>query len=86
VNHEHPEAVEYSAAAPDLQRAAAAVFKSGDRVKYVPHHAHGDAQHPDCEIGDVEKVTEAGVFVRFTHPHVRHWPQCCDPETLVHTL
>lgn len=81
---EHPEAVEYQAATPDLQRAAG--FSVGQRVKYVPHHAYGDHNHPDCETGEVTNVSDAGVFVRFTSPRVCHWPQCCDPETLVHVL
>lgn len=85
MTHEHPEAVEYEAAALELARAAAPAFKVDDRVKYVPLHAHGDPNHSDCEIGTVTLVNAAGVFVRFTHPHVRHWPQCCCPESLVHT-
>jgi hypothetical protein len=67
-------------------RMPAPTFVPGQRVKYVPLHAHGNQSHPDCEVGEVTLVNGAGVFVRFTEPKARHWPQCCDPETLVHTL
>ena len=46
-------------------------FKKGDKVTYVPSHAHGDTNHPDCENGVVSSV-EAGtgrwttsVFVKY---------------------
>lgn len=81
MTHEHPEAAEYAVLA--AERARETTFAPGDRVKYIPLHAHGDATHPDCEIGEVTHINNAGVFVRFTEPHVRHWPQCCDPSSLV---
>jgi len=42
------------------------MISQGSRVTYVPHHAHGDITHPDCEHGKVTSINEAGtVFVRF---------------------
>lgn len=67
-------------------RANPPTFVPGARVKYVPIHAHGDESHPDCEIGEVTLVNDFGVFVLFTEPKPRHWPQCCYPETLVHIV
>lgn len=45
----------------------AADFKPGDWVVYVPGHAHGDRDHPDCERGTVTFVGETSgiVFVRY---------------------
>jgi hypothetical protein len=45
----------------------AADFKPGDWVVYVPSHAHGDRDHPDCERGTVTFVGETSdlVFVRY---------------------
>lgn len=40
-------------------------FQPGDRVLYVPNHAHGDKQHPDCERGVVSSTNEVNVFVRY---------------------
>lgn len=40
-------------------------FKTGDRVLYIPLHAHGDRSHEDCEWGTVNSVTDLYVFVRF---------------------
>lgn len=41
-------------------------FKPGDRVVYVPGHAFGDCDHPDCEHGTVSSVGRVNnVFVRF---------------------
>lgn len=37
----------------------------GARVRYVPNHAHGDLNHPDCELGIVTSWNEAAVFVRY---------------------
>ena len=40
-------------------------FKEGDRVVYVPIHAHGDIGHKDVEHGTVSSINEKNVFVRF---------------------
>jgi hypothetical protein len=41
------------------------MFAKGDRVAYVPQHAHGDSMHPDCEHGVVSSVRENTVFVKY---------------------
>ena len=33
-------------------------FQHGDKVIYIPGHAHGDATHEDCENGVVSWVNE----------------------------
>lgn len=40
-------------------------FEPGDRVLYVPNHAHGDRSHKDCEAGTVSSKNSINVFVRF---------------------
>lgn len=40
-------------------------FQGAQRVRYVPHHAHGDLMHADCEDGTVSSVGARFVFVRF---------------------
>jgi hypothetical protein len=64
-------------------------FAHGDKVVYVPMHAHGDRGHADCERGVVSSVGTAGtVFVKF-HAQVARlgWDgataQGCDPDSLV---
>lgn len=70
-------------------------FKSGDRVMYIPGHAHGDPSHPDCETGRVSSIGTKYVFVRFNRQVEKlGWDgatsQSCDPRDLVkvggHTL
>lgn len=71
-------------------RAAQKTFSPGDRVIYIPMHAHGDRGHPDCERGCVSSVSTSGlhVFVRF-NAHVARlgWDgatsQSCDVDSLV---
>ena len=41
------------------------VFKKPDRVLYVPDHAEGDEEHPDCQRGCVKRVTDEWVFVLY---------------------
>lgn len=43
----------------------ASEFKAGDRVAYVPNHAHGDITHPDVERGVVTSTNPYFVFVRY---------------------
>ena len=40
-------------------------LRIGDRVKYIPNHAFGDASHPDCEVGIVCSITCSAVFVQY---------------------
>ena len=52
----------------DMQNAEnelAARFPAGKHVRYVPYHAEGDIQHPDCENGIVSSVRGTTIFVRF---------------------
>ena len=35
-------------------------LKPGDRVRYIPGHAHGDSGHPDCEDGIVRSLNREG--------------------------
>lgn len=72
----------------DERRNACASFKFGDRVRYVPYHAHGDIQDPSCEDGTVSSQNGCFVFVRFDK-QVKNvgWDgatsQGCDPQCLV---
>lgn len=61
-------------------------FPEGAEVRYVPYHAHGDCAHPDCELGRVTSKNHRFVFVLFTHPRVRHWPQACNVDQLIRTM
>lgn len=56
-------------------------FKPGDRVRYVPYHAHNDQSHKDCEDGLVTSVNDHYVFVRFSL-FTEHG-QPCKPDQLV---
>lgn len=40
-------------------------FQIGDNVRYIPNHAHGDANHPDCENGVVSSKNHLYVFVKY---------------------
>lgn len=40
-------------------------FRIGERILYVPNHAHGDAAHPDCERGVVTSTNVVNVFVLY---------------------
>ena len=39
-------------------------LRIGQRVRYIPGHAHGDPDHPDCEDGIVRSFNPQG------HPFV----------------
>ena len=45
--------------------ATPADFKKGDKVLYVPTHAQGDTNHPDCERGVVSSFNFTTVFVKY---------------------
>ncbi len=66
-------------------------MKAGDRVRYVPYHAHGDITHADCEDGVVTSVRlvesarldaapATTIFVRFGNSQTS---QGCKPDQLV---
>lgn len=62
-------------------------FTKGQRVVYVPLHAHGDLAHPDCERGAVSSVNAKTVFVKFNKSVEKFgWDgataQGCDPTSL----
>lgn len=40
-------------------------YKHGDKVRYIPNHANGDATNPDCQNGIVSSVNEKFVFVKY---------------------
>ena len=58
-------------------------FKPGDKVRYVPNHAHGDLSHQDVERGEVSSVSSRYVFVRYYRPHGMTGPQATDASDLV---
>jgi len=37
----------------------------GRRVLYVPKHAKGNPEHPDCELGNISSWNLLYVFVRY---------------------
>ena len=41
------------------------IAKENDRVRYVPNHANGDANHEDCEDGTISSIGSMFVFVKF---------------------
>ena len=41
------------------------IIESGDRVIYVPTHAEGNINHPDCEYGIVKSWNKRGIFVNY---------------------
>jgi len=63
-------------------------FLAGERVAYVPMHAHGDLEHSDVEHGEVNTSNDLYVFVKFDK-NVKDlgWDgatsQSCRPEDLV---
>jgi len=62
-------------------------FKKGDTVIYVPTHADGDRNHPDCEHGFVTSTNETFVLCKFYDKHGRLRTiansEACRPEDLV---
>lgn len=59
-------------------------FEPGDRVIYVPYHAEGDKNHPDCERGTVSSARDGIVFVRFydSRGNLAMASQACYPDTV----
>ena len=59
----------------------------GTRVIYIPGHAMGDRNHPDCEKGTVSSHNGVNIFVKFDKQLNRlGWDgttsQSCSPDTL----
>ena len=44
-------------------------YSVGDKVRYVPNHAHGDIRHKDCEIGVVTSLNDKYIFVKYEKQH-----------------
>jgi len=57
-------------------------FYSGMKVIYIPEHAKGDKNHPDCERGTVTAWNEKFVFVKFAR-NTTGLGKACRPENLV---
>lgn len=63
-------------------------FHTGERVMYIPLHAHGDQNHHDVETGTVSSVNAIVVFVKFDKQLAKFgWDgttsQACDPRDLI---
>ena len=41
------------------------MFEKGQRVMYIPTHAHGDRDHKDCQCGVVSSKNGAYIFVKY---------------------
>ncbi len=55
-------------------------FDEGRMVKYMPHHANGDLNHPDNQIGKISSWNSRFVFVNFGNGDTS---PACDPNDLV---
>jgi len=68
-------------------------LKRGTQIIYVPMHAKGDLDHPDCEEGFVTSARQVGPFgrawCRFWSKHdpsrlrTRSCSEGCNPDDLV---
>lgn len=56
-----------------------ATVQVGDKVRYVPLHAHGDRTHKDCEIGVVTSWNDKTIFVRYEKQHPSANGQATNP-------
>lgn len=54
-------------------------FYPGQLVRFLPNHAAGDREHPDCENGRVTSTNDRFVFVRFGQSE---GGQACNPDQL----
>lgn len=54
----------------------------GTKVRYVPGHAHGDRNHPDCEIGIVTFWNDNNIFVLYEKQLSGADAQCTTPGDL----
>jgi hypothetical protein len=52
-----------------LVRVRMSSLQPGIQIIYVPLHAQGDTQHPDCEAGFVTSVRETVAFCRYWSKH-----------------
>lgn len=65
-------------------------FKHGDLVTYIPHHACGNKNHPDCEHGVVSSKNDTFVFVKYNNAVMKmvtgdepYTAQSTSPEDLI---
>ena len=59
-------------------------FVPGERVRYVPNHAHGDLGHKDVENGIVSSTNDFYVFVKYVrHGVLQETAAATKPEDLV---
>lgn len=65
-------------------------FAKGDLVRYIPSHAEGNKDHPDCENGVVSSTNDKYVFVKYdnkmcimTTGDEPYTAQATDPEDLI---
>ena len=65
-------------------------FIKGDLVTYIPTHADGNKDHPDCENGVVSSVGNIFVFVKFDNAFMKmvtgnepYTAQATRPEDLI---
>ncbi len=60
-------------------------IQPGDRVIYIPAHAEGDINHPDCGIGIVKSKNDKFVFVNYTRNGIlQQTAQATDPSDLIY--
>lgn len=52
-----------------MESKTVANFARGNKVRYVPMHAKGDKNHPDCENGIVFHTQGDTVFVKYSTAH-----------------
>ena len=49
-------------------------MKRGRQVIYVPNHANGQVDHPDCEAGFITSTDGDYAFCRYWSNHLPHLP------------
>jgi len=66
----------------DLERNKTTI-EVGDRVIYIPTHAEGDINHPDCEYGTVSSWNDKFIFVKYVRNGIPQMTaQATSPEDL----
>lgn len=63
----------------NTQQALEEKFPKDASVIFIPMHAYGDINHPDCKYGRVKSCNGTFVFVRFG---VGDTATACSPEQL----
>lgn len=62
----------------DRKRVLEKDFPVESNVLYIPYHAKGDANHPDCKRGVVKNYSSSGrvIWVMFPHRHGNQLISC----------